>query len=103
MSRRGAPPSFASKGMFDVLSADDDERDDDDQEQHDEQDEQVSTSKSEQSVRLVHFAPSTSCSDESPLVAPPTRHLNSLRLSCPNQLENVWQEQPPRLPMKRTW
>ncbi|GFZ46692.1 CDP-DG synthase [Saitozyma sp. JCM 24511] len=47
MSRRGAPPSFASKGMFDVLSADDDERDDDDQEQHDEQDEQVSTSKSE--------------------------------------------------------
>lgn len=48
MSRRGAPPSFASKGMFDVLSAEDDDHDDDDQQQHDEEDVQVSASKSEQ-------------------------------------------------------
>jgi hypothetical protein len=50
MSRRGAPPSFASRGMFDVLSADDDDHDydDDDQEQHDEQVSRVSASKSEQ-------------------------------------------------------
>jgi hypothetical protein len=48
MSRRGAPPSFASKGMFDVLSAEDDAHDDDEDQQHDEEDVQVSESKSQQ-------------------------------------------------------